>query len=106
VSSAPIVVRKQADIEMDDIARFIARDNLDAGKRFYDAVYGDLQKLAAMPGIGALREVRNPDLKGLRSWPVSGYRNYLIFYRPIDGGIEVMHILHGARDYQKIIEQG
>ena len=91
---------------MDDIANYIARDNLNAGKRFYDAVYADIEKLGAMPGMGALREVRNPDLQGLRSWPISGFRNYLIFYRPIDGGIEVMHILHGARDFQEIIERG
>jgi plasmid stabilization system protein ParE len=28
----------------------------------------------------------------------SGFRNYVIFYRQIDGGIEVLTILHGARD--------
>jgi plasmid stabilization system protein ParE len=38
---------------------------------------------------------------------VSGYGNYLIFYLPLpDGGIDVLHVLHGARDFQPIIERG
>ena len=33
--------------------------------------------------------------RGLRSWPV---KPYLVFFRPTGGGIEVIRILHGARD--------
>jgi toxin ParE1/3/4 len=31
----------------------------------------------------------------LRSWPLD---NYLIFYKPLPDGIEVLRVLHGARD--------
>jgi toxin ParE1/3/4 len=30
--------------------------------------------------------------------------NYIIFYRPIDDGIEVVRILHGARDLPPLFE--
>ena len=100
-----IVVRLQADDEIDDIARYIAARNLDAGKRFYDAVQGDMDRLAEFPGIGALRKIKNKNLRGLRSLPITGYRNYLIFYLPLEGGgIEVIHVLHGARGIDPIIE--
>ncbi len=29
--------------------------------------------------------------------------NYLIFYEIHDGGIEVLHIIHGARDYEALL---
>jgi toxin ParE1/3/4 len=64
-------------------------------------------KLAEMPGMGAIREVRKARLKGLRSWPIRHFDNYLIFYLPLEqGGIDVLHILHGARDVDRIVERG
>ena len=107
MSLPTIVVQPDADDEIDEIARYIARDNLEAGKRFYDAVEDALEKLARMPGMGAIREVRKPALQGLRSWPIRHYENYLIFYRPLkEGGIEVLHVLHGARNVERIVERG
>ncbi len=44
-----------------------------------------------------------PELgEGIRSFP-SG--NYVIFYRTVEGGIEIMRVLHGARDIEKIFAQ-
>jgi toxin ParE1/3/4 len=34
----------------------------------------------------------------MRWFPVKGFPNYLVFYRPILRGIEVVRVLHGARD--------
>ena len=56
-----------------------------------------------MPQIGARRELRNPRLEGLRMWPIRGFENYLVFYRPIEEGIEVTRVLHGARDIRVIL---
>ena len=39
---ARLTIRGQADEDIDEIARAIAKDNLEAGKRFYDAVAGSL----------------------------------------------------------------
>jgi plasmid stabilization system protein ParE len=53
VSAPRIRVRAQAESEIDSIARYIAARNLEAGKRFYDAVEDALNKLAKFPGMGA-----------------------------------------------------
>jgi toxin ParE1/3/4 len=45
-----------------------------------------------MPGIGTARD--DDIAPGIRSFPVG---NYLILYRMIEGGIEVIRIWHGAR---------
>jgi toxin ParE1/3/4 len=101
---ARLIVRDDADADIDDIAHFIARDNAEAGRRFYDAVLHDFRRLVAMPRIGAKRHARHPQLKNLRSWPIGGYRNYLILYLALDDGIDVLRIVHGARDVERIIE--
>jgi toxin ParE1/3/4 len=54
-----------------------------------------------MPGMGALREFSNPRYTGLRSWPITGFERILIFYRPTADGIEVLRILHGARNLER-----
>jgi hypothetical protein len=41
----------------------------------------------------------------LRFFPVSRYRDYLVFYRPIPEGIEVYRELHGARDTAGILTE-
>jgi toxin ParE1/3/4 len=58
-----------------------------------------LQTLCKNPMIG----VGRPELRtGLRSIPVG---KYLLFYRPIENGIELVRVLHGARDITGIFKQ-
>jgi toxin ParE1/3/4 len=45
--------------------------------------------------------VRDELVPSLRSFPVG---KYVIFYRPIENGIEIARILHGARDLPSIFE--
>lgn len=39
----------------------------------------------------------------MRVIPVGRFRNYLIFYRRKDDEIEVLRVLHGARDIRSIL---
>ena len=81
----------------------IADDNPDAATRVVEAAYATFKTLAATPGLGRERKFSNPRLKGVRSWLVSGFGNYLIFYRAIPEGIEVLHVYHGARDIEALL---
>ena len=101
-----LLIRADADADIDAIAQFIADDNLDAGRRFYDAVAHDLLLLADNPRMGARRRSQNVKLKELRSWPLSGFRNYLVFYIPLENGIDVLRVLHGARDADRVVWRG
>jgi plasmid stabilization system protein ParE len=47
-----------------------------------------------------------PLFEGIRVFPVSRFKKYLVFYRPIEGGIEVLRVLHGARDIQGLLADG
>ena len=81
----------------------IAQDNPDAATRVIDAAYETFQTLAANPGLGRLRRFRNPRLRDVRSWRISGFENYLIFYRAIADGIQLNHVYHGARDIEALL---
>jgi toxin ParE1/3/4 len=82
---------------------YIGENNLDAAERFLQAVENDIQMLREMPRIGARREFRHPKLKGLRSWPVSGFGNYLIFYRVRESELQIFRVIHGARDLRRAL---
>jgi toxin ParE1/3/4 len=72
--------------------------------RFLQAAERAFCMLAAMPTLGGCCEFSNPRLAHVRSFRIREYRNYIIFYRPIDGGIEVLRDLHGAQDAKRIFE--
>jgi len=68
-------------------------DNAD---RFIDKIEERCQALAQFPHMGVSREELGHDLRSL------AVGNYLIFYLPIDDGIEVVRVLSGMRDIDTI----
>jgi toxin ParE1/3/4 len=57
-------------------------------------------QLAQMSGMGRTRLFSQSALKNLRSFRIRDFENYVVFYRPVPDGIEVFHVLHGARDLE------
>lgn len=84
---------------------YIGENNLDAAERFLAAFDRDVRRLAEMPGIGARREFANPKLADLRSLPITGFTNYLIFYRYDDQHVQILRVIHGARDVERALEE-
>jgi toxin ParE1/3/4 len=58
-----------------------------------------------MPGLGTGYEPGEPIFADLRVAPVSRFKRYLVFYRPLAGGIEVLRVLHGARDVEGLLAE-
>ena len=55
--------------------------------------------------MGSVRTFQAPRLTGLRVFPVRGFPKHLIFYRPVADGIELVRVLHGARDVAAILAE-
>jgi toxin ParE1/3/4 len=91
--------------EIEAIWEYIAIDNSEAADRFVDSVFRTFETLAGMPGLGRSRKIPHARLREVRSFRVKGFENYLIFYGSISDGIEVLHILHGARDIESFWEE-
>ena len=84
---------------------YIGADNTDAALRFLDAVEATLRLLVKNPELGLARRFERSDFAGLRSFPVKGFDKHLVFYRPTEHGIEVLRVLHGARDLGAIFDE-
>lgn len=55
-----------------------------------------------MPAIGTQRAFRNRRYSSVRMWPIDGFERYLVFYRVLDDGVEVLRVLHGSRDIERL----
>ena len=82
---------QNARTDLDEIWLHIALDSPANATRLVDAMLRRCELLAEQPGIGRARSEFGSDL---RSFAVG---RYLIFYRPIADGIEVVRVVHGAR---------
>ena len=83
----------------------IQHAGLATARRFRAEAEATFGRLVRMPGIGASYDPDDPSFQGLRVFPVSRHRKYLVFYQPVDDGINVLRILHGARDIAGILEE-
>jgi toxin ParE1/3/4 len=96
VSGIEIFVRHDAESDALGYFEHIHGRNPDAAIGFLEAIDGTIEGLAQPPLKGRLRRFRGKDLKGVRSWRVDGFENYLIFYRFADDRLEVLRVKHGA----------
>lgn len=74
------------------IHAYIARDNLSAADRLLHEFKQKFRLLALNPLLGQERPELAPKL---RSFCVG---NFVVYYRPAEQGIEVVRVLHAARD--------
>ena len=95
---AQVFQTPQAELDLLEIWLFIAEDNEPDADRLIRRIVDRYRKLAEDPKLG--RE-RNKLGQSVCSWPVS---NYLVFYRPRPDGIELLRVLHGARDLEALFE--
>ena len=90
--------RRTARSDLIDTARWIARDDLDAAHRFLDAAREAADLLADLPRLGPGGRFRRRGLSRIRIWPLRGFEKILMIYSAERSGIDVLRIVHGARD--------
>jgi toxin ParE1/3/4 len=100
-------IKRRAGVDEDiyEAAAYLLSRSEDAAFRFVDAVQKTLKDIAVMPGIGSIKNYSDPQLIAVRSWPVEGFRNYLILYLIMEDGIDVLAIMHGARQIEGRLEE-
>ena len=89
----PIIIKRPLVFEdIADIWDYIAEASENRADTFIDSIDRKLHELADSPHIGRSRSELLP---GLSSFP---FGLYIIFYLIIPGGIEIVRVLHSARD--------
>jgi toxin ParE1/3/4 len=94
---ASVLRTAAARLDYLEIFLYVAERDSRAADELVQSFDEALELIAQVPGTGRAR----PELrKDLWSFPVG---KYLLFYRPIPEGIELIRVLHGARDLRKIL---
>lgn len=83
---------------------YLARINPELAERFIEASEVAFEKLAQMPMKGQRQEFKSSELAEARRWFIPGFDKYLIFYRPIKGGVEILRVLHGMQNIDAILD--
>ncbi|GMV93645.1 MAG: hypothetical protein AMXMBFR82_34230 [Candidatus Hydrogenedentota bacterium] len=78
--------------------------DLETARRFLRATEEAFLLLAELPELGASRQFRNRQLAEVRMWPVKGFRKFLVFYIPIEGGVRIIRVIHSTEDYWRVLE--
>jgi toxin ParE1/3/4 len=90
---------------VDQAAWYIKNAGPPVADRFLEAAERTAEALLVTPGMGLIRTFRDPRLTGLRVFPVKGFPKHLIFYRQVGDGIELVRVLHGARDVAAVLAE-
>jgi len=89
----------RANLDLLEIWDYISEASEERADRVLDGINERCRMLAGFPEAG---RARNDLIVGLRSFSVG---NYVIFYQPIEDGIEVLRVLHSSRDVPGVFDE-
>ena len=99
---ARFIIAPLAERDLADIIDYVADRNRDAAYRPRDRLFAAFARLAARPGLGHVRHDLAPRAMNLRFWPVG---RYLVLYRAIDDGIEIVRVFSAYRDIWALLRE-
>ena len=86
--------------DLENAYRYLNEQSQSAGDRFLSSFEAELELLQGHPFLGRRRHFKK---LGVRSWRVRGFESFLIFYFPGDKTLDVIRVLHGARDVAELV---
>ncbi len=90
------IISPEASQDLSSIIDYFASRNIDAGERFVDEFEKKCKYLANFPNMGRSYANIKPELRGI---PLDGY---IILYRIMDGGIEIVRVVSGYRNLESL----
>jgi plasmid stabilization system protein ParE len=102
VTNLTLVIRPRAQADIDAQTARLDETTPNVGARFLTELSYVFDRLTSFPGLGQPCRTKNhPDLRRavLPTFPVS------VFYRPTATTIEIVRVLHQARDRSRLLEE-
>jgi len=93
------VINALASQDLNEIADYFAENSIEAGERFFNAFNRKCQQLVAFPNSGKSYAEIRPELRGI------SLEGFIIFYRILDNGIEILRVVSGRRDFPSLFEE-
>jgi toxin ParE1/3/4 len=90
------VLSSRAERDLREIYEYIAEDKRSAAGRMMQRFHATFNLLASNSEMGQRRDELLP---GIRCLTVV---NYVIFFRPFPNGVEIVRVIHGARDIDRL----
>ncbi len=90
------IISQPAIKDLEEIIDYFSSRNVDTGERFINEFEKKCKNLANFPNMGRSYDDMKPSLRGL---PIAGY---IIFYRIINDGIEIIRVVSGYRDLESL----
>lgn len=92
------VINVLATKDLNEIADYFTENSIEAGERFFKAFSQKCKQLVSFPNSGRSYEVIRPGLRGL------SLDGYIVFYRILDDGIEILRVISGRRDFPPLFK--
>jgi toxin ParE1/3/4 len=93
-----VIFSENAERDLEDITDWIARDNPERARSFVADLVRTCKSIGRAPrSYPLVDKSRDPTLRRRI------YRSYLIFFDIGPKEVEVLHVVHGARDYAQIV---
>ncbi|MFN3192908.1 MAG: type II toxin-antitoxin system RelE/ParE family toxin [Aureliella sp.] len=93
---AKLIIAPSAQQDLSDIYDYIARDKPIAAANWVEMIEEKCKLIAATPEFGERRPEYGADIRS------SVVGRYVIFFRPIENGIEVARVIAGDRDISSL----
>lgn len=89
---ARVTRRPQAETDILEIWDYIAEDSMVEADRWVDRLDERFALWATQPMMGRSRDELAPGVRSL------AFGRYVVFFEPLQDGIDVVRVLHGTRD--------
>lgn len=101
----PAKLRPRAEQDLVDAARHYAKEGgVALGEQMFDAALKALEPIQRMPGMGSPRLGQLCEIKGLRSWRVSGFPMQWLYFEAVDH-LDVVRLLGDRQDIVIILTE-
>lgn len=93
------ILSDEAKLDLEQIWEYIADDDIDAADKVRNKIRDALDRVARVPGIGhSRRDVKNPRYRFLVVY------SYVIAYFPDTKPLQIVRIVHGARNLKRLFK--
>lgn len=99
-----VVFNPMAQEDLKEIVAHIATDNPVAASNVRNDILDTAESLGHHPGLGIRPRFSAPRFVGIRFLPASQYHPYLLFYRELPDEVEILRVLHGARNLPALFD--
>ncbi|MBL8851798.1 MAG: type II toxin-antitoxin system RelE/ParE family toxin [Planctomycetaceae bacterium] len=103
---AHVTFRPRAERDIDEVYLYLGKQSSDLAVKFLQQVEFTTAALAQSPDLGIRYCSVHDRITDIRVYRIRRFPNHLVFYRSVENGIEVLRLLHGARDIESLFDSG